>query len=244
MRIPFAGANNPMMAEYLSRNPKSVFAMQRQPPSFAAGGMMSAQGMPIRPGQPMPHSNGEPELGAASPAPMDGKQMDQEAQNFVRSNPQVAQQIQQVMVQAMQSGQLTPDELNMAVQLAKAALANPASYPQVRQFAIQNGLGTEADIPPEMDRGVLFTLIVIGKTLQGGTGVQGNAVEGQAPAATENAGLLPEYKEGGMTGDKPHIAKLHARGYVIPEDALVFWGKNHFDKLIEKARTPKDDSTT
>jgi hypothetical protein len=246
---------NPMMQEYLARNPNSVFARGVQPaaqqtpimpqgqiPSFAAGGMMSEQGQAIRPGQPMPGNQMDTPLGADAPPPLDSGQIEQEANNFIRSNPQVAQQIQQVMAQAMQSGDLTTDELNLMVQLAKAALANPASYPQIRQFAVKNGLGDEASIPQEMDKGLLFTLIVVGKTMQGGTGMQneGNAMQGQPPAATEKAGLIPEYKDGGETGDKPHLAKLHANEFVIPKDALMYHGIKTFEKLIQQAREPKD----
>ena len=207
--------------------------------SFAAGGMMTAAGTAVRPGAAMNSAipADEPMLGADAPAPMNGAQIDQEAKKFAMSHPDVMQKVQGVLVTAMQSGELTHDELNLAVQLAKAAIANPASYPQVRKFAIENGLGTEADFPQEMDRGLLFTLLVAGKALQaGGQGTtQTNAMEGQ-----KSAGLVPEYGDGGMTGDKKHLAMVHPREYVIPEDTLLYHGKKHFDKLVEQARTPKD----
>lgn len=232
--------------------------------SFAEGGMMDEQGRPIRPGDGMrPPSagtgrtlpsarfkvdaqppqapsmmpSGGPALGAASPAPMNSAQIEQEAQRFVQQHPQEVQKIQEVIAVAMQMGELTPEELNMAVQLAKTALARPESYPQIRQFAIQNGLGTEQDIPQEMDQGLLYVLIVAGKSMA----PSGNAMQGQPPSPAQQPkanGVIPEYSDGGMTGDKPHIAKLHAREYVIPEDALIYHGKKHFDKLVEQARNP------
>lgn len=229
--------------------------------SFAAGGMMSEEGTAIRPGMPpsagtgrtLPSArfkveaqppqgtgmmpSGGPPLGAASPAPMTPAQIDQEAQRFVQQHPQEVQKIQEVIAVAMQMGELTPEELNMAVQLAKTALARPESYPQVRQFAIQNGLGTEQDVPQEMDQGLLYVLIVAGKAMAPG----GNAMQGQGPSASQQpkpGSVIPEYSDGGETGDKTHIAKLHPREYVIPEDAVLFYGTDKFAKMIEKARNP------
>jgi len=232
-------------------------------PSFAAGGMMSERGRAVRPGMPpsagtgrtlpsarfkvdaqLPQngnmmSSGGPALGAASPAPMNPAQIDQEAQRFVQQHTEEVQKIQEVIALAMQTGELTSDELNMAVQLAKTALARPESYPQVRQFAIQNGLGTEQDLPQELDQGLLYVLIVAGKSMQNGapTGGKGNVMQGQGPSPTKNS-IVPEYSDGGETGDKAHIAKLHPREYVIPEDAVLFYGTDKFAKMIEKARNP------
>lgn len=244
------------MKAYLAANPESMLArymgggerpIQRQPggnpnmyngvTSFAAGGMVAPGGGAVRPGMPMQGVEA-PQLGASAPAPINETQIEAEAKRFVQANPQAVQQIQAVLSQAIQSGELTPDELNKAIQMAKMALANPASYPQIRQFAIDNGFGTEADLPPQMDKGLLFTLLVAGKALQANPSSgaqQGNAMQGQKPA-----GALPEYSEGGLTGDKEHLAVVHPREYVIPEDALIYHGKKHFDKLIEQAREPKD----
>lgn len=217
---PFVGANN---------------TMQDSVPSFAEGGMMGEDGQPVRPGVPVANAPmNESPMGADAPAAMNGTQLDQEAQKFVKTNPQVAQQVQAIITKAMQSGELTPDELNMAVQLAKTALANPATYPQVRQFAIQNGLGTEADLPKELDQGLLFTLILVGKTMQAAGPVN-------ADISQSKPGVVPEYSEGGMTGDKPHLAKLHAREYVIPEKALLYHGKKTFDRMIEQAMETTDE---
>lgn len=209
------------------------------PISFAAGGMMTPSGGAIRPGNGMMETQG-PELGATPSA--SPQQVEQEAQAFVQQHPEEVQKIQQVIAYAMQTGELTPEELNMAVQLAKTALASPQSYPQIRQFAIKNGLGTEQDIPQQMDQGLLYVLIVAGKSMA----PEGNAMQGQGPSPTQQpkpSSVVPEYDKGGMTGSKTHIAKLHPREYVIPEDALIYHGKKHFDKLVEQARTPPDAGT-
>lgn len=247
---PTSGSNNPFMSN--------------APTSFAAGGMMTDQGTAVRPGMPMPPSAGtgrtlpsarfkvdaqepqygspmqsEPALGAAGPAPLEPAQIEQEAQRFVQEHPEEAQKVQALIAMAIQTGELTSQELNTMVQLAKTALANPAAYPQIRQFAIKNGLGTEQDIPQQLDQGLLYVLIVAGKSASAAK-PQGNAMGGQGPAPTMENGVLPEYKDGGMTGNTPHLAKVHPREYVIPEDTLIYHGKKHFDKLVEQARTPPD----
>lgn len=258
--------SSPFYNDYIKRNPSSMFNRAPQtykplhtptmaerpagmtaPPSFAAGGMMSAQGQPIRPGAGMqPEMPQGPMLGADQPAALTEAQIAQETDRYVRTSPEAVERVQSVVAYAMQSGQLTPDELNMAVQLAKAALANPASYPQIRKFAIENGLGTEQDLPPQMDKGLLLTLIFIGKAMQPsgqqpagqsqGAPQGGNVMQGNPPGN----GLLPEYKKGGTTGAKKHIAVMHENEYVIPADALLYHGKKTFDKLIEAARAPAD----
>jgi hypothetical protein len=244
-------ANNPdsMLGQYIGAprggmdisNPTMASANSRQIPSFEAGGMMSAGGAAVRPGMGMQPSipSDVPLMGASAPPSVDSATIDAEAKKFVQSNPQAVQQIQAVIANAMQTGELTTEELSMMVNLAKTALANPTSYPQIRAFAIKNGLGTEADIPQELDKGLLFTLLIAGQSMQVGAPktmpVAGDAVQGQKPA-----GVIPSYEEGGMTGDKPHLAKVHPREYIVPEDALIYHGKKHFDKLVEQARTPPD----
>lgn len=263
IRAPLGSlGSHPGMQAYLASKPDSVFAKYmgggQQPamnpndpnmmsasigiPTFATGGMMGENGAPIRPGQPMPSQipMDEPQLGADAPPAMDPAQIEQEAKMFVKQNPQVAQQVQAIIAHAIQTGELTPDELNMAVQLAKTALANPASYPQVRAFAIKNGLGTEAELPQEMDKGLLFTLLLAGNSMgatPAKTAPAGNAMQGQPPA-----GIMPTYKEGGMTGDKAHIAQLDPHEYVATKEALLYHGKKTYDKLEEQARAPKDDA--
>ncbi len=236
--------------------------------SFAAGGMMTEQGTAVRPGEMMGNTTpaagtgrtlpsarfkvdaqapimppvqrpADPQLGVTPDAELTPQMIDQEAARFVQEHPEEAQKVQALIAMAIQTGELTPQELNTAVQLAKTALANPSAYPQVRQYAIKNGLGTEQDIPQQMDKGMLYILIVAGKSAQA-VGPQGNAMQGQGPSPTMEGGLLPSYEKGGPTGDKAHLAKLHPREYVIPEDAVIYHGKKFLDRLVEQARTPPD----
>lgn len=262
--------NSPMnsMAQMGSNNESPMLG--GSPVSFAAGGMLTEEGTAVRPGMPMPPSAGTgrtlpsarfkveaqppqgpqpmgmagvegPQLGATGEQ-LTPQEIEHEAEEFVKQHPEEVQKIQEVIALAMQTGELTPEELNTAVQLAKTALASPQSYPQIRQFAIKNGLGTEQDIPQQMDQGLLYVLIVAGKSMA----PEGNAMQGQGPSPTQQpkpSSVVPEYSDGGMTGNKTHIAKLHPREYVIPEDALIYHGKKHFDKLVEQARTPPDAGT-
>lgn len=238
---------HPGTQAYLAANPNSVFRGHNQSvsniPSFAAGGMMMPSGAVARPGAPMPTQNdGGPQMGADEPMPPDPAQIGQEAHQTAQADPELVQQIQAAMQQAMQNGELTYQELNIAIQLARMALANPTSYPQLRAYAIKNGLGTEADLSPTMDPQLLFALLLAGKAMEakgGSTPTGGNAVP---PNGQGKSGLLPEYNNGGMTGDKKHLAVLHPEEYVIPRDVVLYHGKKHMDKLVEQARAPKDDS--
>lgn len=230
----FARRSQPTQSPYASGSNNSI-------PSFYDGGMMSEHGKPIRPGMGMqPEAPGGVPIGADAPPPLEVSQIDAEAGKMLQSNPQLVAQVQELVTYAIQSGQLTSEEMNMAVQLAKTALANPASYPQVRQFAIQNGLGSEADIPQELDKGMLFALIAVGKAMQSGAPTGQGPQPASAPAPAQQAGIIPEYKEGGMTGDKAHIAKVHADEYIVPKKALLYHGKKTFDRLVEQANEVPD----
>lgn len=185
-------------------------------------------GEAVRPGQPMQPGQPQQQL---SP-----KDIEAQAAQLVNANREATEKVRALIQYALDTGELTPDELNMMIQLAKVAASNPASYPQVRQFAIQNGLGTEAEIPAQYDQGLILLIIAVGKTLQSG---QGNMLAGQPPPqgqAPQTQGGLPSYSRGGMTGDQAHVAVVHDNEYVIPKEALLYHGKKTFDKLVEQAR--------
>lgn len=229
---------------------EDVYPNSASIPSFAEGGLMTEQGTAVRPGQPMPQpmpQGNKPNvpLGAAAPKAMDNTEVEANL-NHLSRNPEAMDKIRAAMVQAVNSGEVTPDELNMIVQLAKVAVGNPQSWPQIRQFAIQNGLATDAELPREYDQGLVYTLLAVGKALQQKPGntppaqgaVPGDVTAQQPPSATQQPqpGNIPHYDKGGPTGDKAHLAVVHKNEYVIPEDALLFHGKKTFDNLIAKAR--------
>lgn len=195
-------------------------------PTFQEGGMVGPGGMPIRPG-----AGGMP--GLAQPGAPVGEvtpqQLQMEAQRFMQQNPQQFQQIQMALQQAIQSGEVTPQELNTIVQMATVALQNPAMYPQLRAMAIQQGLATEQDISPQYDRGLLFILLLIGQSMQGGMGA---VAPGQQPMQSmEKGGALPQ-RSANPDGSIP--IKAHEGEYVIPSNVVRMKGVEFFDKLVQQ----------
>lgn len=197
-------------------------------PAFQEGGMVGPGGMPIRPG-----AGGAPGLAAQGPQMAQSQatpeQLQMEAQRFAQQNPQQLQQIQMAIQQAIQSGEVTPQELNMVVQMAMVALQNPAMYPQLRAVAIQQGLATEQDLSPQYDRGLLFALLLVGQSMQGGAGA---VAPGQQPMQSmARGGPLPQ-KSANPDGSIP--IKAHEGEYVIPANVVRMKGVEFFDKLVQQ----------
>lgn len=162
--------------------------------------------------------------------PISVQQVEQEVARIAQQNPEVLDQVRQEVAAAMNTGELTPEELNQAVQLARAAMQNPEIYPQLRSFAIQQGVGTEEDLPAQFDQGFLVAIIMLGQTMQqGGTG------QGQMP--------VPSFMEGGpVKGSKPGasvVAEVHDGEFVIPADVVRRIGEEKLEKLVESTRNPK-----
>lgn len=196
-------------------------------PSYAVGGQIGMGGMPTnpQPGQmPMGQPSAGPGLAApgATQRPMSAEQIDGEAQKFVQAHPDKVQQIQQAIQQAMQSGELSQQQLTMMVQMATVALQNPDMYPQLRKMAIQQGLATEQDLSEQYDQGLLFVLVVVGKTMQ---------------ASGQPQGPVPSMKDGGpvpkVPENQPVVIKAHEGEYVIPKHVVQAKGTEFFDKLLE-----------
>ncbi len=187
---------------------------QQPKPSYAMGGEVGAGGAPVPPG-----GAGLQGPGQAQPQRMDPKMMELEMQNFMREHPEQVNQIKQTIMEALQTGELTQEELNMVVQLATVALQNPDMYPQVRQFAIQQGLATEADISPEYDQGLIFVLLLAAKAVQqqqpGGNFMAGGEV---------SAGTTP-------TADDVNI-NVSKGEFVIPAHVVKAKGTDFFEKMI------------
>lgn len=183
---------------------------QQPKPSYANGGEVGPGGMPVTAGLQGP--------GQGQPQRVDPKMMELEMQKFMRENPEKVAQIRQTLQEVLASGEMTQEELNMIVQLATVALQNPDMYPQVRQYAIQQGLATEADISPEYDQGLIFVLLLAAKTLQTQQG--GNFMAG----GEITAGTHP-------TADDVEI-RVSKGEYVIPADVVKAKGTDFFDKMI------------
>lgn len=211
-------------------------------PSFAEGGMIGEGGSPIPvggvPGMPM---QGGVNPQAQAQGPMNPQMADMQLNQFARQNPQQMAQIRQAIVQELQSGELTPQELNMIVQLATVASQNPEMYPNIRNYAIQQGIATEADLPAEFDQGLVFVLLLAARAVQQDLG-GAPAEAGQPPG---NAGpVVPTMAKGGMLPNsgksEPVIIEAHTGEYVIPKHVVDMKGKEFFDSLVEKYKGKKN----
>ena len=165
--------------------------------------------------------------------PISVQQVDEEVNRIAQQNPEVISPIRQEIAAAMNTGELTPQELNQAVQLARAAMQNPEIYPQLRSFALQQGVGSEEDIPPQYDQGFLSVIVMLGQAMQQGGQAQG-----------DQSGMpVPSFEEGGaVTGSAPGasiIAEVHDGEFVIPADVVRKIGELKLEKLVESTRNPK-----
>lgn len=212
-------------------------------PSYQMGGAIGPGGQPMRP------------AGLQDAAPtgeqMSPQMVEMQIEEFVRSNPQAVQQIQQLFMQQTQSGQLSQQELNVIYQLAMTALRNPASYPQLRQYAITQGIAAAEDLPPQFDQPLVIAVILAIRATQAGVGGQ-DVVQGgtpamappappmggapAAPAAQMPGATMPSMAKGGPipggSDSKPVAIEAHEGEYVIPKHVVDMKGREFFDKLL------------
>lgn len=207
-------------------------------PSFQLGGMVGPGGMPVRPGMggmgaPQTMDVMSPAMGPGLAPPGMGQQslrpeqIIPEAQRFVQQHPQQVQQMLMELQRLLQTGELTQQELNMIVQMARSAAQNPALYPQLRRIAIQRGVAEPNEISEQFDAGLVFILVLMGEAMQ--SGMQGGM----------QGGAMPSFKAGGPVPNKgasrsdPVVAKLHEGEYVIPAHIVKAKGTDFFDKMLE-----------
>jgi len=214
-----SSAYTPVIAGTVPSNPNASVLDFRHQPTYAQGGQVGPGGAP------MPQAGAMPQGGAPAGltpqgqqgAPMDPKMLEMQLQKFMRENPQQVEQIKQAVMEAMQTGD------NMAVQLATVALQNPDAYPQVRQFAIQQGLADESELSMEYDQGLIFVLLLAAKSVQAETA-------GAAPGGNYSQG--GEINKGsGPTADDVSI-RVSKGEYVVPAHVVKAKGTDFFDKLI------------
>ena len=222
--------------------------MNAQPtfvPSYQAGGMIGTGGMP----EPM--GVGLTEQGPAPQGDMSPQMLQMQVSQFATQNPQQVAEIRTALMEAIQSGEMTQQELNMIVQLATVAAQNPEMYPYVRNFAIQNGIATEQDLPQQYDQGLVFVLLLAARALQADVGGQ-DMMAGGSPMMAGAAPLppggpapqgapIPSMAKGGMTPDSRKadgsvLINAHEGEYVIPANVVKMKGKEFFDSLVEKYR--------
>ena len=242
------GRTNPQAPVLDFRNQPMSMAMGGQVPvlddfrnrqtSYETGGALPAAGM---------------QMGQA-PAPMNPQMADMQINDMMSKNPDMVARVRAALEAGFQSGEISQQEINMAVQLAQVALQNPQMYPQLRQFAIERGLATAADLPEQYDQGLVIALVTAGKALQADVQIEsvqmnpevGNVAPMQ-PTAPPAPAQPPEMKLGGLLQGPSHNqggipikmkggGMIEAEGgeYVIPKAIVAQKGTEFFDKLIGK----------
>lgn len=193
-------------------------------PKYNAGGMVGAGGLPEPTG--MTPGGAGMSLGAqpAPPAEGDGQALNMQVSQFVKQHPEQVAQMQEAIMEELQSGEMKNEELNQLVQFATVAAQNPQMYPYIRQHILQQGIATEQDVPEQYDQGLVFALMLAGQSLQQGGGT------GQG---------IPSMAEGGAVGKgkgkgSGTIIEAHEGEYVVPKNVVAMKGKEFFDKLVER----------
>lgn len=244
---PQVSVNEPVIAQQaqqltqtgtIASNPNAPALDFRLQPTYAEGGMVGDNGMPVRP------------TGMAGPSQprMSSQMLEMQLQDFMRKNPQQVQQISNAIMAGLQTGEITADELNMAGQLAMTALQNPDMYKYVRQFAIQQGMAGEQDLSPEYDQGLIFVILLAVRTAQqsmgamGGMGTQTGMPQQPVMSMAEGGYVTTgdHAAAGGKvvgpgTGTSDSIPiRVSAGEYVIPAKVVQAKGKDFFDALLKK----------
>lgn len=220
-----------------------------------------ADGGPIMPGGPllaMGFENGGPVTGAGNQGAASPQMINMRVNQIVR-DPQFQQAVVGKMQQLMSSGQLTPQEVTMMGQIAEASMQNPALYPKLRAFVVEQGM---SPLPPAFDPSVIMKVLAISRVLQqsgAGQAAPGGGQPtppGQVPPTSQaqmqnpngmaNGGFL----QGPGTGRSDSIGTVNessgqpvkvANGeYVIPEHIVRAKGRDFFDKMLRQyADVPK-----
>jgi hypothetical protein len=251
-------AIEPLSGAPAAPNPNAPLFDIYSQPGFAQGGMVDPN-MPMAGGAPtagmqprvnmpmggMPMGGSPTGVGVNMQQGAQAQIGEQDIQQFMQQHPQQVQQIAMELQQLLQTGEVTSQQLNMAEQLAVVALQNPQMYPQMRQFAVRQGLIEEQDIPQQYDQGMLFAVILAARAAKAGGGQMGaqqmapieepmNFADGGYVTPGSNA------KNGGKvvgpgTGTSDSIPiRVSAGEYVIPERIVREKGKEFFDNMLAK----------
>ena len=242
--MPTPGVNEQAVGQIptgtVAANPQYPVLDFRMQPSYAEGGMIGPQGMPVRPaGLQQQQASG----------PMNPQMVDMQINDMLNKNPEIVARVRAAIEAGIQSGELDPQGLNMAVQLAEVVLQNPDMYPQMRQFAIQRGLIAAEDIPEQYDQGLVIAIMIAAKSMKADVqieSVQMNPEVGQvAPMQTQPAqpvqemefgGLVhgPSHENGGVRVKMRNGGEIEVEGgeYVIPKKVVDKKGTEFFDKML------------
>lgn len=231
-----AGVNTGVYSTGSALPPKLETLMNRYRKGYAQGGVVPpAQPMP----QPMPMPQGQPGVQPQQQAPqVDGSQI-QGVVGQLAANPQVMDHLKQVVSEALQSGQITPDQLNLVVETAKACLQNPQLWPQLRQMLIQRGIAGEQELPPNFDKGIIFSILMIAEAAKGIVPAGGS----KAPVGNYAVGGSIPQQKGDPSGTKDNVPINVSGGeYVIPKHVVAAKGTEFFDRMLEQYDPNNPDS--
>ncbi len=157
-------AYTPMQGAKVNNNVPMMDFRSQPTSSYAMGGQVGPGGAPVG---VAPQGVGLQGPGQAQgAAPMDAKTIEMHIQRFIQENPGEVEKIKWVVMEAIKRGELTQEELNTAVQLATVAIQNPAMYPQVVQFAVQQGIVEQGELDAEYDQGLAIAILLAARAAQ------------------------------------------------------------------------------
>lgn len=194
--------------------------------SYEMGGQVGPGGMP------MPMAGQQP--GVMEPGmqgtPVPAAEAQRDIQRAVQQNPQMVQQLQAEIMQGLQTGEITEQQLTLATQMATVVADNPEMYPQFVSTMEQQGVFDPGELPPQYDPGLIYALMLVGQSMQGGAQQPGM----QEPMMSmEQGGPLPKDSPN-PDGSIPINA--HEGEYVIPAEVVRAKGTDFFDKMIQSYR--------
>lgn len=165
-------------------------------------------------------------------------------------DPAIRQALMARPQQMLASGELTIDEVQMISRVAEAALYNPALYPQLRQFVVEQGM---TPLPAAYDQTVVLRIVAIARALQS------QLPPGQVPSVDQASMMAPQdgmgggYLQGPGTGRSDSIGTINETNgepvsvsngeYVIPAHVVRAKGREFFDNLLRRyANEPKGEA--
>jgi hypothetical protein len=216
-----------------------------QGPGYATGGTVGAPPNGAQPPQGGQPTGLAPQGGA--PTPMNASMVDAQTQDMLARNPQIGAKMKAVVDQAIQSGEINPQQCHVVVQLAQACINNPALWPQLRQWAVSQGLCGPNDLPQQYDQGLVVAILAAAKVYDHG-GNATNAMMGQPQGQVtppQGQGFAMGGKISGPgTGTSDSIQahntttgkplKVSNGEYIVPQHVVAAKGTEFFDNLVNK----------
>lgn len=195
-------------------------------PNQQAGGPVMPQAG-IQP--PMPQAGAQPS--GMPQGPSNPGMLATGVKDTANANPELVARLRAGIEAGLESGEITTQELNMMVQLARTVMQNPAMYPQIRQLAIQRGIATEQDLPQQYDEGLIIAILMIGEALE--ADVQFGPSQPTMPQGGELQG--PSHAEGGIPVKAGGgLVEMEGGEYMIPKHVVKAKGTEFFDKMIKQ----------